>query len=269
MVSSKMKKLILKFIWNFNWPRRSAGTRRAEGRARPSAPARLVTAAPGSGALRDPRGPEGRSRGRARAGGQVRLLHMEPGPAGRRARGPGPLRSFLPAAAPRPAGEAGQTRRKSLATPLEAREEAKQERRGRRDLRYLSSSLLAARPPKAEPPSSGAGCRAATTHRPVMSGVARRCTSRRLAGVRATPPPAPSGTAAAALSAKASVSAHAQCMLHPRTRQPRPLAVLRSLVLAQAPALSKNTVRTHPRPLSFAHACRCQVSEGWEDWFPH
>lgn len=80
-------------------------------------------------------------------------------------------------------------RRKPRARVAGDGEAARRKRRLGRPIVHCGLSLSpAARPGNAAPPSPGDAAedsRAATTHRPVMSGVARRRTSRRLARVRA------------------------------------------------------------------------------------
>lgn len=126
-------------------------------------------------------------------GTRPNLLHM-----GQRARGPGPPRRFWKAAAPGPAGSAGPARRKPRPTSPVAGEAARRKRRLSLWIVRRESSLSpAVRTANVAPPSPGDADedrRAATPHSPVMSGVARRRTSRRLARVRATPSPAGSGT---------------------------------------------------------------------------
>lgn len=111
-------------------PRR--GRRRRRLRARPSAPARPVTAPPGLGRPRAPGGWRGaRGVGRGPGGPGPFLLHMEPGPggtagawslaAGRGSRRPS---GVLPAATLRPAGSWSGKEEAADRAPPEAREGA-------------------------------------------------------------------------------------------------------------------------------------------------
>lgn len=169
---------------------RSRGPRGGH-RAGPSAPARPVTAPPRSGASLGPRGPTGRRRNRARAGDQAQPASH--GAAGAR---PGASLPLQDSCSPSARGVSWAEEEEATGP---RRQWPEKQRSGSSDSAATGSSAVnsPARTANAAPPSPGDAAensRAATTQRPVMSGVARRSTSRRLARVRATPRPAGSGT---------------------------------------------------------------------------